>query len=606
MGDGMSERAETDTKTTKVQHAWFSYFDGENRLAAISDDAFTKTYVFAADGWDAGYAVTLTNGLTIARAVTRDPHRRHLVTAVSNAVGVSSHSAIEYGYDILGNVTDRNNDAFGYNARYELAYVLLGADRFNYSYDSIGNNLWISVNAVTNTYAANRLNQYSNIVLQSYGLQPYSLSPSYDTDGNMTRLGEWYHTWDAENRLTGSQPVGFATNGAVRLEYVYNHNNLRVAKIKKRLSGRGAGYPFDPSQAGTWDAIETRRYVWDGYNIAAEIVIDEVAPSTNVTYYTWGLDLSGTLQGAGGVGGLLAVTTADLDQPDSLTTYYPSYDANGNVTDYIGESGLTAAHYEYSPFGEIVAQSGDLADTFTHRFSTKPFDVTTGKIHYELRPYDPLLGRWMSRDPIGDLAFMRLYLQTSKVTVMEYVNLLAAGRLPPYLFVLNNPLSSVDAHGLDITLTTGNKNAAWWQVGNRFLHQEICVDTWVNDPSNPCCRKKGPRKCFSFAATGFGFDWPNRDWLGQESCQLGGPLQGEVYGTGDQGRKDSKSLKTTCEQDEEFLKKLEGLEGQSGTYSLLRHSCRTFSQMMFDEASQAYCQNPDSGAKDKDCECPKK
>jgi hypothetical protein len=82
-------------------------------------------------------------------------------------------------------------------------------------------------------------------------------------------------------------PLGVATNGAIRLEYVYNHKNLRVAKIKKRLSGRGADYPFNPLQPGTWDAIETRRYVWDGYNIAAEIVIDEVAPSTNVTYYTW-------------------------------------------------------------------------------------------------------------------------------------------------------------------------------------------------------------------------------------------------------------------------------------------------------------------------------
>ena len=40
----------------------------------------------------------------------------------------------------------------------------------------------------------------------------------------------------------------------------------------------------------------TRRYVWDGYNIAAELVIDETVEITNVTYYTWGLDVSGTVQ----------------------------------------------------------------------------------------------------------------------------------------------------------------------------------------------------------------------------------------------------------------------------------------------------------------------
>ena len=161
-----------------------------------------------------------------------------------------------------------------------------------------------------------------------------------------------------------------------------------------------------PSQPGTWDTIETRRYVWDGYNIAAEIVIDEVTPSTNVTYYTWGLDLSGSLQGAGGVGGLLAETRTTAS---TTNTYYAFGDANGNVTEYADAAGTVRGHYEYSAFGEITAQNGDLADTFTHRFSTKPFDVTTGKVHYEFRPNDPLLGRWMSRDPIGEGGGLNIY-----------------------------------------------------------------------------------------------------------------------------------------------------------------------------------------------------
>ncbi len=209
-------------------------------------------------------------------------------------------------------MTNRNDDAFGYNARSELISAFFGALNYGYMYDAIGNRVWSAMNTLTNSYTANCLNQYSNIVLQSYGLQPYSLSPSYDADGNMTRLGDWYHAWDGENRLVQSQPYGLASNGAIRLKYQYNHRNLRIAKITERLSGRGAGYPFDPSQPGTWDAIETRRYVWDGYNIAAEIVINEVAPSANVTYYVWGTDLSGTLQGAGGVGraSVLAVNSS--------------------------------------------------------------------------------------------------------------------------------------------------------------------------------------------------------------------------------------------------------------------------------------------------------
>ena len=43
--------------------------------------------------------------------------------------------------------------------------------------------------------------------------------------------------------------------------------------------------------------------------------------------------LSGSLDGAGGVGGLLAT---EMDG----TWYFPLYDNNGNVTDYVSETGI--------------------------------------------------------------------------------------------------------------------------------------------------------------------------------------------------------------------------------------------------------------------------
>ena len=44
-------------------------------------------------------------------------------------------------------------------------------------------------------------------------------------------------------------------------------------------------------------------------------------------------DLSGTLDGAGGVGGLLATEVGGV-------WYFPLYDNNGNVTDYVSETGI--------------------------------------------------------------------------------------------------------------------------------------------------------------------------------------------------------------------------------------------------------------------------
>ena len=84
-------------------------------------------------------------------------------------------------------------------------------------------------------------------------------------------------------------------------------------------------------------------------------------------------------------------------------SYLPAYDANGNVTEYVAASdGAVPAHYDYSPFGGIVLQTGSLAGSFTHRFSTKPWCAVTGLYEYQFRKYSPELGRWMSRDPIGE------------------------------------------------------------------------------------------------------------------------------------------------------------------------------------------------------------
>ncbi len=60
-----------------------------------------------------------------------------------------------------------------------------------------------------------------------------------------------------------------------------------------------------------------------------------LAVATEIQYF-WGADLSETLQGAGGVGGLLAVSCNN-------NFYFPAYDNNGNVTKYIDEGGNVVA-----------------------------------------------------------------------------------------------------------------------------------------------------------------------------------------------------------------------------------------------------------------------
>jgi RHS repeat-associated protein len=92
-----------------------------------------------------------------------------------------------------------------------------------------------------------------------------------------------------------------------------------------------------------------------------------------------------------------------------VTTFYPTYDGNGNICEYLDGTGTSKAHYEYDAFGNVTFSSGDKAADFAYRFSTKPFDFITGWYYYLYRYYDPLTGRWPSRDPIDDGGGVNLY-----------------------------------------------------------------------------------------------------------------------------------------------------------------------------------------------------
>ena len=116
---------------------------------------------------------------------------------------------------------------------------------------------------------------------------------------------------------------------------------------------------------------------------------------------------------------------------------------------------------------------------------------------------------------------------------------------------------------------------------------------------------RSERICFSFAAVGLGFDCPSTKWLDENSMQMGGPIRGEVYETGDQGIDVVKTIKTNCFEDRAFLSYLRSLVGAQGTYSVLRHNCRMFSQDQYKRAEGMYSGATITGAS-KACACPVK
>ncbi|BCX48622.1 type IV secretion protein rhs [Haloferula helveola] len=409
--------------TPNVDHAvGYHYESGINRLLGISANGVPnltgKSYAFE-------YEYGVTNSASLLSKVTGPAHTvenswfasRDILALKENkgggstlrssydydfVVGMEAHTVNEIGQrgGVLTDGTAFSSAPtylWGYNANGEVTSSDSDtgtgetADDRHFTYDGIGNRLESrsgtssSSGGAAIAYTPTALNQYSSIA---------SSSPVHDLDGNLTtgglRSGALQSlsgtaftatlSWDAENRL-----IAVADSSAVVATYEYDYMGRRITA----------------TAAGTKTV-----FVYDGWNLIAEFeFIDESsAPKLDKTY-TWGLDLNGSLRWAGGVGALLSMRD---ESSTPFPVYYPTYDGNGNVSEYLESSGAVVVHFEYDPFGTLLV-STDATGFFRFRYSTKPLDHQTGLYYYGYRYYDPVMGRWPSRDPIEERGGINLY-----------------------------------------------------------------------------------------------------------------------------------------------------------------------------------------------------
>jgi len=224
-------------------------------------------------------------------------------------------------------------------------------------------------------------------------------SPAHDADGNLTQDGRWTYTWDGENRLVQMiRDTASPTGARQKLVFEYDHQGRRIRKTFSTYSGG-------------WQEQSDLIFLYDGWNLVAEL--DANSSNAKVRTYVWGTDLSGTMTGAGGVGGLLWVNNHQTTfEGKTLPTgvQYAAYDGNGNVAALVkAADGSVTARYDYGPFAEPIRASGPMAKANPIRFSTKYTDYQSGLVYYGFRYYAPLTGRWPNRDPIGEQGGPNIY-----------------------------------------------------------------------------------------------------------------------------------------------------------------------------------------------------
>jgi len=210
----------------------------------------------------------------------------------------------------------------------------------------------------------------------------------------MTTDGRHKHPWNGENWLVRVESRANTPQASWRrVEWQYDALGRRIRQTTWSWL----------VQSNQWVVTEDLKFLSDPLLFGRHVVDLNASNNVPVHTYVWGLDLSETMDGAGGVGGLLWMTLHTGSGP-AAGTHFCAYDGNGNVVALASASdGSPTARYEYAPFGEPLRVTGPAAGLNPFRFSTKRTDNTTDLVVYEYLAYSPSFGRWLSRDPLGQV-----------------------------------------------------------------------------------------------------------------------------------------------------------------------------------------------------------
>ena len=179
-------------------------------------------------------------------------------------------------------------------------------------------------------------------------------SLSYDANGNLLNNGAGTtYQWDAENRLVSIAQLSGTTG------FVYD----------------GLGHRVQETSNGTL----IKQWIWCGTQLC-----EERDANGNVTnrFYAQGEQLAGV-------------------------PYFYTRDHLGSIREMTDSNENVQAEYDYDPYGRVTEISGSISADFG--FTGDFFHKATGLSLTIYRAYDPNLGRWLSRDPIGTNGGINLY-----------------------------------------------------------------------------------------------------------------------------------------------------------------------------------------------------
>jgi len=425
------------TQTTLPGGQTVSYnYDDANRLQSLVGEAGTFTFGYDAAGRRSSLAYP--NGLTANYSF--DANDR--LTELAYSAGTGNLLDIAYpSHDKLGNRLARSEDgqtvSYGYDQLYQLLTATGPEGSENYTYDAVGNRESGPTvkDTVDAAYDHNAVNQM---------IQGRKFSYSYDANGNQTaRLlshGKiWTQSWDAENHLTQVQWQNGVDSRTVT--FVYDPFGRRIEKRVVDVLGGST-------------TTKIIGYVYDGVDIVLqkEEVVEGGATTTTESRFVHG---------------------PGIDEPLALVrggqSYFYHADGLGSVVAITDGSQAVVQRYGYEGFGLPTPQNTTFSQPYA--FTGREWDSEVGLYYYRARYYDPMEGRFISKDPIG----------------------FGGGDVNVYRYVQNNPVNFVDPWGLIKWSGTVKQGSFVIYFGASFMVYDFtseCIDNeraivsvWVVGPS---------------------------------------------------------------------------------------------------------------------------
>lgn len=465
------------------------YYDAADRLKQKVTPQGTLDYTYNEAGQLASMSSQNANGVsvsygydTLGRLETVTDNRlpagsnttTYTYDAASNVYTVVYPNGVtaSYFYDSLNRVSDLQNSSTpgGYHYDYTPAGLRNTAQEPSgrsvvWNFDDINRltneNISSDPNNVNGgvTYGldavGNRTTASSTIAGVSSGSYNYDASDrlsgeTYDTNGNVTATGGNTFVFDSENQLVSMN------TSAVTI--VYDGDGNRAVK--------------------TANGVTTRYLVDDLNPTGYPQVVEEVVNGQVQRQYTYGLQRISQNQ----------VISA------AWTSSFYGYDDFGSVRQLTDSAGAVTDMYTYDAFGVTLNQYGSTPNVYLYR--GEQYDTDLGLYYLRARYYNPVTGRFLSRDP-------------------EFGKPREPASLHKYLYAGGDPVNSIDPSGkgaiLEYEFSIGDRNFkfalhpghhSWKVLGRAYWCLHIFVATWIPGdgstfwreqiPLYPLCSSAGP------------------------------------------------------------------------------------------------------------------